>query len=57
MSSICPPSEVDELTVCLLTIFEQRGLIFDLFEALIQYEVEQTGMGFRSLPLWLSPSS
>ncbi|UNI16248.1 Ras GTPase activating protein ira2 [Purpureocillium takamizusanense] len=42
MSSICPPSEVDELTVCLLTIFEQRGLLFDLFEALVQYEVEQT---------------
>ncbi|KAJ6440855.1 pentafunctional AROM polypeptide [Purpureocillium lavendulum] len=42
MSSICPPTEVDELTVCLLTIFEQRGMIFELFEALIQHEVEQT---------------
>jgi neurofibromin 1 len=43
MSAICPASEVDELAICLLTIFEQRGLTFDLFEALIRYEIEQTG--------------
>ncbi|KAM4066974.1 GTPase-activator protein for ras-like GTPase domain-containing protein [Hirsutella rhossiliensis] len=42
MSSVCPTSEVDELTVCLLTIFEQRGLIFELFEALIRHEIGQT---------------
>ncbi|GAB0132672.1 hypothetical protein EsDP_00001101 [Epichloe bromicola] len=42
MSAICPASEVDELTICLLTVFEQRGLIFDLFEALIRQEIEQT---------------
>ncbi|PNY29463.1 Pentafunctional AROM polypeptide [Tolypocladium capitatum] len=42
MSAICPASEVDELTVCLLTIFEQRGLLFELFEALIQHEIGQT---------------
>ena len=43
MSAICPASEVDELTVCLLTIFEQRGLLFELFEALIRHEIGQTG--------------
>lgn len=43
MSAICPASEVDELTICLLTVFEQRGLTFELFEALIRQEVEQTG--------------
>ncbi|KAG8413742.1 Ras GTPase activating protein ira2 [Metarhizium acridum] len=42
MSAICPASEVDELTICLLTVFEQRGLTFELFEALIRQEVEQT---------------
>lgn len=43
MSSICPSNEVDELAVCLLTIFEQRGLTFELFDALIKLEVEETG--------------
>jgi neurofibromin 1 len=43
MASICPSSEVDELAVCLLTVFEQRGLIFELLEALIKQEVEDTG--------------
>lgn len=43
MCAICPASEVDELTICLLTVFEQRGLVFDLFEALIRQEIEQTG--------------
>jgi hypothetical protein len=43
MSAICPSTEVDELTISLLTVFEQRGLIFDLFEALIRAEIEQTG--------------
>ncbi|KAH6603383.1 hypothetical protein Trco_008158 [Trichoderma cornu-damae] len=42
MSAICPSTEVDELTICLLTVFEQRGLIFELFEALIRAEIEQT---------------
>lgn len=44
MSTICPSSEVDELTICLLTIFEQRGLTFSLLQALIEQEVEDTGM-------------
>lgn len=44
MSTICPTTEVDELTVCLLTIFEQRGLMFELFGALIRHEIGQTGM-------------
>ncbi|KAL6810242.1 hypothetical protein V8C40DRAFT_258827 [Trichoderma camerunense] len=42
MSAICPSTEVDELTICLLTVFEQRGLIFELFEALIRAEIDQT---------------
>ncbi|QUC20790.1 uncharacterized protein UV8b_05031 [Ustilaginoidea virens] len=42
MSAICPASEVDELTICLLTIFEQRGLIFGLLEALIRHEIDRT---------------
>lgn len=46
MGMICPSSEVDELTVCLLTIFEQRGLTFSLLEALIKQEVEDTGISF-----------
>lgn len=43
MSAICPSTDVDELTISLLTVFEQRGLIFELFEALIRAEIEQTG--------------
>lgn len=43
MSAICPSSEVDEVAICLLTVFEQRGLAFELFEALIKQEVEETG--------------
>ncbi|ODA79734.1 hypothetical protein RJ55_05328 [Drechmeria coniospora] len=39
MSFICPASEVDQLSLCLLTIFEQRGLIYDLLEALVQHEI------------------
>lgn len=42
MSTVCPGAEIDELAVCLLTVFEQRGQIFDLFEALIREEVNQT---------------
>ncbi|PFH55905.1 hypothetical protein XA68_17426 [Ophiocordyceps unilateralis] len=42
MSAICPTTEVDELTMCLLTIFEQRGLLFDLLRALIKQEIDQT---------------
>lgn len=43
MSSICPGAEIDELTVCLLIVFEQRGRTFELLEALIKEEIEQTG--------------
>ncbi|EGX89201.1 Ras GTPase activator [Cordyceps militaris CM01] len=42
MSSICPSAEIDELTVCLLIVFEQRGRTFELLEALIKEEIEQT---------------
>lgn len=34
---------MDEVAICLLTVFEQRGLTFELFEALIKQEVEETG--------------
>ncbi len=44
MSANCPSSEVDELAVCLLTVFEQRGITFELLEALIKQEVEDTGV-------------
>jgi neurofibromin 1 len=44
MSAVCPGSEVDELTVSLLNIFEARGLSFDILEALIKQEIEETGI-------------
>lgn len=58
MGAVCPSSEVDELTISLLTIFEYRGLSFQLLEALIKQEVDNTGPLFRptlasSLPLLL----
>lgn len=43
MCDVCPSSEVDELTISLLTIFEHRGLSFRLLEALIKQEVNKTG--------------
>jgi neurofibromin 1 len=49
MSTICPSSEVDDLTICLLTIFEQRGLTFNLIDALIRQEVDDTGKKYCSL--------
>ncbi|KAH7134832.1 hypothetical protein B0J13DRAFT_597650 [Dactylonectria estremocensis] len=42
MSVACPSTDVDELTICLLTVFEQRGLIFELLEALVKQEIEDT---------------
>ena len=41
--AVCPSSEVDELTVSLLTIFEHRGLSFELLEVLIKQEIGETG--------------
>lgn len=43
MSAVCPSSEVDELTISLLTIFDHRGLSFELLETLIKQEIEETG--------------
>ena len=37
MAIMCPSTEVDELSVCLLTVFEQRGMTFELLEALSLY--------------------
>ncbi|RCI08274.1 hypothetical protein L249_8358 [Ophiocordyceps polyrhachis-furcata BCC 54312] len=42
MSAVCPSSQVDELTMCLLIIFEGRGMLFGLFEALIRQEIDHT---------------
>jgi neurofibromin 1 len=39
----CPSTEVDELTVSLLNIFDSRGLGFILLQALIEHEVNETG--------------
>jgi len=38
----CPSSEVDELTISLLNIFDSRGLGFVLLQALIEHEVDET---------------
>ncbi|KAK7731831.1 Ras GTPase activating protein ira2, partial [Cytospora paraplurivora] len=42
ISAVCPSSEVDEVTISLLNIFEARGLSFDLLETLIKQEIEDT---------------
>ncbi|RYP71987.1 hypothetical protein DL771_004456 [Monosporascus sp. 5C6A] len=42
ISSVCPSNEVDELTISLLNVFESRGLTFELIEALIRQEIEET---------------
>ncbi|KAI0006414.1 GTPase [Xylariaceae sp. FL0662B] len=42
ISTVCPSSEVEELTISMLNIFESRGLTFDLMEALIKQEIEDT---------------
>ncbi|KAI1325648.1 GTPase [Xylariaceae sp. FL0255] len=42
MSTVCPSSEVEELTVAMLNIFEYRGRTFELLEALIKQEIEDT---------------
>ena len=39
----CPSTEVDEMTISLLNIFDSRGLGFVLLEALVEREVEETG--------------
>ncbi|TVY93314.1 Neurofibromin [Lachnellula willkommii] len=38
----CPSTEVDEMTISLLNIFDSRGLGFVLLEALIEHEVDET---------------
>lgn len=53
----CPSSEVDEMSIALLNIFDSRSLGFVLVEALMNHEVSQTGMvhryGFGDVPLTL----
>lgn len=42
ISTVCPSNEVDELTISLLNIFESRGQTFELMEALIKQEIQET---------------
>ncbi|KAI0831620.1 GTPase [Hypoxylon sp. FL0890] len=42
ISTVCPSSEVEELTISMLNIFESRGRTFELMEALIKQEIEDT---------------
>ncbi|CAJ2511131.1 Uu.00g067560.m01.CDS01 [Anthostomella pinea] len=42
ISTVCPSSEVEELTISFLNIYESRGLTFELMEALIKQEIEET---------------
>ncbi|KKA28671.1 hypothetical protein TD95_004752 [Thielaviopsis punctulata] len=42
LSVICPANEVDEMTISLLVIYEQKGKGFELIEALIRQEIEDT---------------
>lgn len=46
----CPSTEVDEMTISLLNIFDSRGIGFVLLEALIEHEVDETGMYSMLLP-------
>lgn len=38
----CPSTEVDEMTISLLNIFDSRGLAFVLLQRLIEHEIEET---------------
>jgi neurofibromin 1 len=42
----CPSTEVDELTISLLNIFDSRSLGFHLLQALIEHEVNETGESY-----------
>ncbi|KAI0182148.1 GTPase [Hypoxylon sp. FL1284] len=42
ISTVCPSGEVEELTISMLNVFESRGLTFELMEALIKQEIEET---------------
>lgn len=42
IANVCPSSEVDELTISLLNIFETRGMAYELMEALIKQEIQET---------------
>jgi neurofibromin 1 len=44
----CPSTEVDELTISILNIFDSRGLGFVLLQALIEHEVTETGNSYNS---------
>ncbi|KAL5596495.1 uncharacterized protein BROUX77_007179 [Berkeleyomyces rouxiae] len=42
LSVVCPANEVDEMAISLLVVYEQRGKGFQLIEALISQEIEDT---------------
>ncbi|KXJ96548.1 GTPase-activator protein for ras-like GTPase [Microdochium bolleyi] len=42
VSTVCPSGEVDEIAIALLSIFETRGMAFELMEALVRQEIEDT---------------
>ncbi|CAK7264908.1 Ras GTPase activating protein ira2 [Sporothrix epigloea] len=42
MAAVCPSTEVDELTISLLNAFESRGQGYELLEALIKLEIDET---------------
>lgn len=44
----CPSSEVDEMSIALLNIFDSRGLGLTLLKELIEQEVANTGQ-FHSI--------
>lgn len=52
----CPSTEVDEMTISLLNIFDSRGLGCELLEALIEHEVDETGTALRLIIciIWLT---
>ncbi|KAL1897570.1 Ras GTPase activating protein ira2 [Ceratocystis pirilliformis] len=42
LSVVCPANEVDEMAISLLVVYEQRGKGFQLIEALISQEIDDT---------------
>lgn len=43
LCNVCPVSEIDDLAIVLLHVFESRGLAMPLLKAIIMKEVRETG--------------
>jgi len=43
LCQVCPVSEIDDLAIVLLHVFESRGLAMPLLKAIIMKEVRETG--------------